>query len=73
MDIPLFTLMLVSKWEKTLADMFPHKIESLPRRVEAVVVALGTVQKSIYGGVWVSTYLWPFTVMNVTDVGMEIS
>jgi len=31
---------LVSKWEKTLADMFPHKIESLPRRAEAFIVAL---------------------------------
>jgi len=32
------------------------------------------VEQSIYryGGVWVSTYLWPFTVVNVTDVGMEI-
>lgn len=73
MDIPLSTLMLVSKWEKTLADMFPHKIESLPRRVEAVIVALGTVQKKYIWGCLGIHILVAIYCMNVTDVGMEIS
>ncbi len=37
---PLSTLMLVSEWQQILAGMFPHKMESLPRREEAVLMTL---------------------------------
>ena len=38
-SVPDFTNALVAEWKPVPAEMFQHLVESLPRRVEAVIAA----------------------------------
>jgi hypothetical protein len=38
-SVPALTYALVSEWKQIPAAMFQHLVESLPRRVEAVIAA----------------------------------
>jgi hypothetical protein len=38
-SVPNLTNALVAEWKHVPAAMFPHLVESLPRRVEAVIAA----------------------------------
>ena len=40
-SLPELTLALVAEWKQILAAMFQHLVESLPRRVEAVIASKG--------------------------------
>ena len=40
-SVPNLTNALVAEWKKVPAAMFQHLVESLPRRVEAVIAAKG--------------------------------
>jgi hypothetical protein len=40
-SVPDLTNALVAEWEKVPAVMFKHLVESLPRRVEAIIAAKG--------------------------------
>jgi hypothetical protein len=39
--VPDFTKAFVAEWKQVPAAMFKHLVESLPRRVEAVIAAKG--------------------------------
>ena len=40
-SVPDLTIALVAEWKQVPAEMFQHLVESLPRRVEAVIAAKG--------------------------------
>ena len=40
-SVPDLTNALVAEWKQILAAMFQHVVESIPRRVEAVIAAKG--------------------------------
>ena len=40
-SVPDLTIALVAEWKQVLAAMFQHLVESLPRRVKAVIAAMG--------------------------------
>jgi hypothetical protein len=41
MTVPPCTHALVGEWKQVLAEMFQHLVESLPKRMEAVIAAKG--------------------------------
>ena len=46
-SVPDLTNALVTEWKQIPAAMFQHRVESLPRRVEAVIAANGGDQLNI--------------------------
>jgi len=68
-SVPDLTNALVAEWKQIPAAIFQHLVESLPRRVEAVIAAKGTPTPSSCPWFWnemlteqVPTYFWPFSV-----------